>query len=43
MDYDMIVALASSPPEVYVMNVTDIASLQNLTQYIDNATCHAGK
>ncbi|KAK2181973.1 hypothetical protein NP493_373g02056 [Ridgeia piscesae] len=41
MDYDMIVALASSPPEVYVMNVTDIASLQNLTQYIDNATCHA--
>ncbi|KAI0208076.1 hypothetical protein LSAT2_007249 [Lamellibrachia satsuma] len=41
MDYDMMVELASSPEEVYVMNVSDITAIQNLTERIDTETCSA--
>ena len=43
MDYDMMVELASSPEEVYVMNVSDITAIQNLTERIDTETCIASK
>ena len=43
MDYEMMVELASSPPETFVMNATSIYDMQDLTQYLDNQTCSEGR